>query len=42
VLELEAIDGVEPMSERALRAVALAGTWAEQRHRVGSGWPDER
>lgn len=30
VLELEAIDGVEPMSERALRAVAHAGTWAEQ------------
>ncbi|WP_437318698.1 hypothetical protein [Sorangium sp. So ce385] len=31
VLELEAVDGVEPMAERALRAVAHAGTWAEQR-----------
>lgn len=31
VLELEAIDGVEPMSERALRGVAHAGSWLEQR-----------
>lgn len=31
VLELEAIDGAEPMAERTLRAVAHAGTWAEQR-----------
>jgi len=31
VLALEAIDGAEPMSERALRAVVHAGTWAEQR-----------
>lgn len=31
VLELEAMDGVEPMAERTLRAVAHAGTWAEQR-----------
>jgi len=30
VLELEAIDGVEPMSERALRAVAHVGKWVEQ------------
>jgi hypothetical protein len=30
VLELEAIDGLEPMSERALRAVAHVGMWAEQ------------
>jgi hypothetical protein len=30
VLELEAVDGVEPMSERALRAVAHAGSWVEQ------------
>lgn len=31
VLRLEAVDGWEPMSERTLRAVAHAGTWAEQR-----------
>jgi hypothetical protein len=30
VLGLEAVDGVEPMSERALREVTHAGTWAEQ------------
>ncbi len=34
VLELEAVDGVEPLTERALRAAAHAGTWAEQR----AGW----
>jgi len=33
VLTLEAVDGAEPMTERALRAVAHAGTWAEQRTR---------
>ncbi|MFL5345607.1 MAG: hypothetical protein ACJ8AT_12470 [Hyalangium sp.] len=31
VLQLEAVDGVEPLSERALRIVAHAGNWAEQR-----------
>jgi hypothetical protein len=31
VLALEAVDGAEPMFERTLRAVAHAGTWAEQR-----------
>ena len=31
VLDLEAVDGVEPMAERSLRAVARAGTWEEQR-----------
>jgi ParB-like chromosome segregation protein Spo0J len=31
VLVLEAVDGAEPMAERTLRAVAHAGTWAEQR-----------
>jgi superfamily II DNA or RNA helicase len=31
VLALEAVDGAEPMAERTLRAVARAGTWAEQR-----------
>lgn len=31
VLNLQAIDGVEPMAERTLRAVAHAGTWTEQR-----------
>ena len=33
VLELEAVDGVEPVSERAVRAVAHAGSWVEQRAR---------
>jgi len=31
VLALEAVDGAEPIAERTLRAVAHAGTWAEQR-----------
>ena len=31
VLALEAVDGAEPLSERALRAVAHAGSWVEQR-----------
>ena len=31
VLFLDAIDGVQSMSERALRAVAHAGPWGEQR-----------
>lgn len=31
VLALEAVDGAEPMAERTLRAVAHAGTWADQR-----------
>jgi len=31
VLAMEAVDGAEPMSERALRAVAHAGSWVEQR-----------
>jgi hypothetical protein len=35
VLALEAVDGAEPMAERALRAVAHAGTWAEQRAACG-------
>lgn len=30
VLGLEAVDGAEPMRERALRAVAHAGIWVEQ------------
>ncbi len=30
VLGLEAVDGVEPMAERALREAGRAGTWAEQ------------
>ena len=34
VLALEAVDGAEPMSERALRAVAHAGCWVEQRVRM--------
>ena len=35
VLALEAVDGAEPMAERTLRAVAHAGTWAEQRSAWG-------
>lgn len=31
VLTLEAVDGVEPMAERALRSVAHAGPWEAQR-----------
>jgi hypothetical protein len=31
VLHLEAVDGVEPVSERILRALAHAGSWVEQR-----------
>jgi hypothetical protein len=31
LLFLEAVDGVEPFSERTLRAVAHAGSWASQR-----------
>lgn len=31
VLALEAVGGVEPMAERALRAVAHTGAWCEQR-----------
>lgn len=34
VLELEAIDGAEPMAERTLPAVAHAGTWGAQ----GAAW----
>jgi hypothetical protein len=30
VLELEAVDGVEPMSERALRGIVHGKTWDEQ------------
>lgn len=37
ILGLEAVDGAEPMAERALRAVAHAGTWAEQQ----AAWPNE-
>jgi hypothetical protein len=36
VLDLEAVDGVEPISERSLRAVAHAGTWAAQRETFGA------
>lgn len=37
VLAMEAVDGAEPMSERALRAVAHAGAWTEQR----TAWAQE-
>jgi hypothetical protein len=31
VLFVDAVDGVQPLSERTLRRVARAGTWGEQR-----------
>ncbi|MCS6954639.1 MAG: hypothetical protein NZM33_17525 [Bryobacteraceae bacterium] len=31
VLAMEAVDGVEPMAEQAVRAVVHPGTWGEQR-----------
>ena len=31
LLSLEAVDGAEPLGERALRPITLAETWAEQR-----------
>ncbi|MCL2726670.1 MAG: hypothetical protein FWD69_19800 [Polyangiaceae bacterium] len=31
ILELEAVDGVQPLAERQLRAVVAAGLWPEQR-----------
>lgn len=31
IVHLEAVDGVEPMSERALRDVVRHESWAEQR-----------
>ncbi|WP_437877397.1 hypothetical protein [Sorangium sp. So ce513] len=31
VLDLDPVDGVEPLAERTLRAVTHAGTWAQQR-----------
>ena len=31
VLAMKAVDGVEPIGERALRDVLHAGTWEEQR-----------
>jgi hypothetical protein len=36
VLGLEAVDGVEPISERELRKVAHAGSWSTQR----KAWPN--
>ncbi|MBM4779316.1 MAG: hypothetical protein GQE15_16540 [Archangiaceae bacterium] len=33
VLDLEAVDGIEPIAEKRLRSVAHAGTWDEQRAR---------
>jgi hypothetical protein len=37
ILVLEAIDGAEPLSERALRAVAHAGSWVAQRAAWAAG-----
>jgi hypothetical protein len=36
VLAMEAVDGVEPMSERALRTIAQIREWREQRRRWGA------
>jgi ParB-like chromosome segregation protein Spo0J len=33
LLELESVDGVEPICEYRIRAVAHAGTWDQQRER---------
>lgn len=38
VLDLEAVDGVEPMAERALRSIVGHGSWAEQRRACAAGW----
>lgn len=38
VLELEAVDGVEPLAERQLRGVVAAGTWPQQR----AAWASRR
>jgi ParB-like chromosome segregation protein Spo0J len=35
VLGLEAVDGVEPISERVLRTVVHAGSWADQTRVLG-------
>ncbi len=42
VLELEAIDGAEPMTERSLRAVAHEGSWADQRAAWAKTLADEQ
>jgi hypothetical protein len=39
VLGLEAVDGVEPIGERALREVAHAGPWEGQRVALSAGLP---
>jgi len=36
VLAMEAVDGVEPIGERALRDVAHVGTWVEQREAIST------
>jgi hypothetical protein len=36
ILGLDAVDGVEPISERELRKVAHAGSWVEQRAAFGA------
>ena len=40
VLKLDAVDGVQPTSERALRGVVAAADWAEQRARWDGLWPE--
>jgi hypothetical protein len=43
VLFLEAVDGIEPLTERALRAVTRARSWEEQRrHSIVAVWSPSR
>ena len=43
VLFLEAVDGIEPLTERALRAVTRARNWEEQRrHSIVAVWSSSR
>jgi hypothetical protein len=41
ILFAESVDGQEPTTERALRAVAHAGTWSGQRA-IAAGWEPTR
>ena len=40
LLQLEAVDGKEPMSERALRGVLQRWRWQDQRASCGAGIPE--
>jgi hypothetical protein len=38
-LFLEAVDGIEPLTERGLRVVTRARSWAEQRALLATAFP---